>query len=145
MKSLFVSVALIFLTSSSKSQTASNCLEVSQLVNFPQILKNFRIQDTSDSLILIDKKSWFSGECIASWGKHKLRIGHDSVLSRKVLRGTSAAHGYECKYFFIDDLKRKGRYFTFTIFQACSNEFIDCKVLRKKRKYRLVWFSGGAY
>jgi hypothetical protein len=145
MKPLFVSIALIFLTNLSKSQTVSNCLEVSQLVNFPQILKNFRIQDTSDSLILIDKKNSFSGECIESWGRHNLRIGHDTVLARKVLRGASAGYGYECKYFFIDVLKQEGRYFTFTIFQACSNEFIDCKVLRKKEKYRLVWFSGGVY
>lgn len=145
MKPLVISVILIFCISLSKSQTATNCFEVAQLVNFPQILKSFRIQDASDSLILIDKRNWFSGECITVWGKHHLVIGHDSILAKKVLRGTSAARGYDCKYYFIDDLKKTRRYFTFTIFQACSNEFIDCKVLRKKNTYKLVWFSGGAY
>ena len=50
-----------------------------------------------------------------------------------------------CKFFVIDAFRRLGSTFTFTIYRACSNEFIDCRVLKHNNRYKLVWFSGGDY
>ena len=141
-------VAALSLSSAvSFSQTKRSCQEIYGLINFSEIIKNFHFIEGIDTLKLIDKGKIISGNCsVINWGKRTLQIVRDSALERKAIRGSSAAFfGGQCQYFVIDNFKRKGKKFTFTLYQACSNEFIDCKVSKSKGKYKLIWFSDGVY
>ncbi len=147
MKALIIFLCIISLASTSFSQSKINCFQISELINFEQILKNFRISDRSDSLILIDKNKILSIDCsVLNWGRNRLHVTHDSLLIKmSVKEGSAAMFNGQCQYFVIDNFKKSGSYYTYTIFHACSNEFIDCKILRKKNKYKMIWFSGGVY
>jgi hypothetical protein len=122
-------------------------VQISDLINFSEILKNFRISDHTDSLKLIDKGKIISSTCsVIPWGKYTLNVVHDTALNRIAIKGSSAAFFKgQCQYFVIDNFKQKRKKYTFTIYQACSNEFIDCKLENENGKYKLIWFMDGVY
>jgi hypothetical protein len=128
-------------------QGVKDCSQLSELINFNQILKNFRLEGRRDTLNLIDKKGVISKECLSiKWGDCYLSITHDSALIKRAIKGGSSAFFKgECEYFVLDNFKQNGKSYFFTIFRACSNEFVECKLIKDKNQYKLISISGGEY
>ena len=140
-------ILALFLNSCAFSQKVKDCSQLSTLINFEQVLKNFRISGNSDSLVLIDKNEVVPHGCLNfKWGNCYVKLTHDSSLIKRAIKGSSFLYFKgECKYFVLDNFKKKGHSYSFTIYRACSNEFMDCIVLFEQGKYNLFWFSGGEY
>lgn len=147
MKPLFILYFLMTFANLSFGQSRKSCFQISQMMNFEEILKNFHLFEKSDSLVLIDKNGIVSDECMfVYWGRNRLQITHDTQFSKNAIKGGSAVRfKNQCQYFVIESFKQKSRSYTFTIFQACSNKFIDCEVIYKKKRYKLIRFNGGIY
>jgi hypothetical protein len=144
---LLVVALFSILNTSIYSQKNEDCSQVSALINVDQILKNFHLDECRDSLVLIDKNGVILKSCLnIKWGNCSLRPTHDESIIKRAIKGSSYAHFKgECQYYALDNFKHSGSIYTFTIFRACSNDFIDCKIKKSKGSYKLIWFSSGVY
>lgn len=121
------------------SQRIKDCSQLSQLINFDEIWEKFRLESQSDSVILIDRNGVIAKDCSGTrLKKHVVRITHDDSLVIHAKKEVSSFYFHNFKYFVFDDYKRKGNQYTFLIFQASSNEFVECKVSKNNNHYKLV-------
>jgi len=146
LKLLFIAI-LCILNTAVYLQKIKDCSQLSALINFDEILRNFKLSGHPDSLILIDRNGVIKKDCQSiNWGNCSLRINHDSTNVMRAIKGSSSMHFKdECQYFVFDSFRKKGKSYYFTIFRACHNEFIDCQVTEIKNQFKLTWFTGGVY
>lgn len=129
------------------SQNFKSCQLVSKIINLEVVINFFRIDENKDSLILIDKQVNFPQNCNSLiWGINKISLTSDSALLNRAVLGESARFFKdECQYYVIDEFVQTGNKYSFTLYQACSNQFIKCKVTKKREKYKLTWHYAGVY
>ena len=88
---LILSNSFCLLACTLYSQNIKSCFQLQTLINYPEILKNFRLSDAQDSLILIDKQNIVSYNCInLKWGNKNLQVIHDTLNTNAAVRGSSA-------------------------------------------------------
>src|ERR1700733_15650537 len=99
-----LTVFSLFFSLYSYGQQLSNCKILLTLFDSKIVKRHFRIENSSDTLLLIDKGNDLLGKCSSFiWGRNNVEVIYDKELSKKI----SSSYPYflyrgQCKTFIID-------------------------------------------
>ena len=129
------------------AQSGISCSEIQNLINYRKVFNSLKHIENSDTLVLLDIKNVVQANCRnLKFGNKVMVLSHDSALISKFEVGYSAVQfNGNCNVFALYDFNNVNGIYLFKIVQGCSNEFIECKVQRLGRRFKLLAISSSVY
>lgn len=136
---IFILATLVF---KSNSQSISkNCDIVKAVLGSEEIISSFHLSNDHDSLTLLDKNNWLTGECneITKWGNHCLSIKYDSIISNK-LHKTEPYYLFkkDCNTFILEVTSKTHKLVYINIHQPCSGLIAKIKVKISRKRAEII-------